>query len=52
MELAVAAVVPDQWYAHTSVVWTALPAWSKVAHVSDGDQLATVIAVTFAPVPP
>ncbi|WP_285247779.1 ABC transporter permease [Pseudarthrobacter sp. efr-133-R2A-89] len=49
VELGVAAVVPDQWYAHTSVVWTALPAWAKVAHVSDGDQLATVIAVTSAP---
>ena len=48
VELGVAAVVPDQWYAHTSVVWTALPAWAKVAHVSDGDQLATVVAVTFA----
>lgn len=48
VELGVAAVVPDQWYAHTSVVWTALPAWAKVAHVSDGGQLATVVAVTFA----
>lgn len=48
-ELSVAAVVPDQWYAHTSVVWTALPAWAKAAHVSDGGQLATVVAVTYAP---
>ncbi|MEV8130455.1 FtsX-like permease family protein [Pseudarthrobacter oxydans] len=47
VELAVAAVVEDQWYAHTSVVWTALPAWSGLAHVSDGGQLATVIAVTY-----
>lgn len=48
VELSVAAVVPDQWYAHTSVVWTALPAWAKAAHVSDGGQLATVVAVTYA----
>ena len=47
VELTVAAVVEDQWYAHTSVVWTALPAWSRLAHVSDGSQLATVIAVTY-----
>ncbi|MGN7199822.1 ABC transporter permease [Arthrobacter sp. SAFR-044] len=47
VELSVAAVVPDQWYAHTSVVWTALPAWAKAAHVSDGGQLATVVAVTY-----
>lgn len=48
VELSVAAVVPDQWYAHTSVVWTALPAWAKAAHVSDAGQLATVIAVTYS----
>jgi putative ABC transport system permease protein len=48
VDLSVAAVVPDQWYSHTSVVWTALPAWSRVAHVSDAGQLATVVAVTFA----
>lgn len=48
VELSVAAVVPDQWYAHTSVVWTALPAWAKAAHVPDGGQLATVVAVTYA----
>ncbi|MFP5312929.1 MAG: FtsX-like permease family protein, partial [Actinomycetes bacterium] len=48
VELSVAAVVPDQWYSHTSVLWTALPAWAKAAHVSDGGQLATVVAVTHA----
>lgn len=48
VELSVAAVVADQWYAHTSVVWTALPAWAKAAHVSDAGQLATVIAVTYS----
>ena len=48
VELSVAAVVPDQWYSHTSVVWTALPAWAKAAHASDGGQLATVVAVTYA----
>jgi putative ABC transport system permease protein len=47
VELTVAAVVEDQWYAHTSVVWTALSAWSRLAHMSDGGQLATVLAVTY-----
>lgn len=46
-ELSVAAIVPDQWYSHTSVVWTTLNTWTKVAHLSDPDQLATVLAVTF-----
>ncbi|MHA7177255.1 FtsX-like permease family protein [Arthrobacter sp. Sr24] len=46
-ELSVGAIVPDQWYSHTSVVWTTLNTWTKVAHLSDPDQLATVLAVTF-----
>ncbi|MDJ0312085.1 ABC transporter permease [Arthrobacter sp. H35-D1] len=46
-ELSVGAVVPDQWYSHSSVVWTTLPTWKKTAHLSDPDQLATVLAVTF-----
>jgi putative ABC transport system permease protein len=32
--LTVAAVVDDQWYSHTGVVWTALPTWAEVAHLS------------------
>ena len=47
VELVVGAVAEDQWYSHTSVVWTALPTWSKLAHVSDGGQVATVVAVTY-----
>ena len=46
-ELSVGAIVPDQWYSHTSVVWTTLNTWTKLAHLSDPDQLATVLAVTF-----
>lgn len=46
-ELLVTGIVPDQWYSHSSVVWTTLPTWKKVAHLSDRDQLATVLAVTF-----
>lgn len=46
-ELSVGAIVPDQWYSHTSVAWTTLNTWTKVAHLSDPDQLATVLAVTF-----
>ena len=46
-ELTVSAVVDDQWYSHTSVVWTALPAWSKLAHLTDPEQVGTVAAVTY-----
>ena len=46
-ELTVSAVVEDQWYSHTSVVWTALPAWAKLAHLTDPEQLGTVAAITY-----
>lgn len=46
-ELTVAAIVEDQWYSHTSVVWTALPTWVKLAHLSNPNQLATVAAITY-----
>ncbi len=45
-ELTVGEIVPDQWYSHSSVVWTTLPTWKKVAHLSDPNQVATVLAVT------
>jgi putative ABC transport system permease protein len=48
IELTVAAVVPDQWYSHTGVVWTTLGDWRKLAHVTGSDAAATVIAVTAA----
>ncbi|MDQ0769449.1 putative ABC transport system permease protein [Pseudarthrobacter defluvii] len=47
LELTVRAVVEDQWYSHTSVVWTALPTWSKLAHLTDPEQRGTVAAVTY-----
>ncbi|AIY02332.1 hypothetical protein ART_2733 [Arthrobacter sp. PAMC 25486] len=46
-ELKVGGIVPDQWYSHSSVVWTTLPTWTKIAHLSDPDQLATLLAVTY-----
>jgi putative ABC transport system permease protein len=46
-ELTVSAVVEDQWYSHTSAVWTALPTWSKLAHLSDPGQLGTVAVITY-----
>jgi putative ABC transport system permease protein len=46
-ELTVAAVVPDQWYSHTGVVWTTLGDWRKLAHITGRDAAATIIAVTF-----
>lgn len=45
--LTVSAVVADQWYSHTSVVWTALPTWSQLAHLSNPEQLGTVAAVSY-----
>lgn len=45
--LKVSDIVPDQWYSHTSVVWTSLADWSKMAHLSDPTQISTVIAVSF-----
>lgn len=45
--LKISAVVADQWYSHTSVVWTTLPTWTKLAHLSDPKQVATVAAVTY-----
>ncbi|MGP5226092.1 ABC transporter permease [Arthrobacter rhombi] len=46
-ELRVASVVEDQWYSHTSVVWTALPTWTKLAHLTNPDQVGTVTAITY-----
>lgn len=46
-ELSVSAIVPDQWYSHSSVVWTTLPTWRKMAHLSDPEQEATVLAVSY-----
>lgn len=45
-ELTVSAVVPDQWYSHTGVVWTTLGDWRKLARITGQDAAATVIAVT------
>lgn len=33
-DLTVTAVVADQWYSHTGVVWTALPTWAEVTHLA------------------
>ncbi|MDR6414684.1 FtsX-like permease family protein [Pseudarthrobacter sulfonivorans] len=49
-DLTVTAVVDDQWYSHTGVVWTALPSWAEVVHLSpaaEGSQAGTVVAVTY-----
>lgn len=43
--LAVAAVVPDQWYSHTAVVWTSLADWRTLSHLTDPAAVATVLAV-------
>jgi putative ABC transport system permease protein len=45
-ELAVAEIVPDQWYSHTGVVWTSLNDWRQLARPGKGS-LGTVLAVTL-----
>lgn len=45
-ELTVSAIVPDQWYSHTGVVWTTLGDWRELAHITGTEAAATVIAVT------
>jgi len=44
-KLTVSAIVPDQWYSHTGVVWTTLGTWRQIAHAGPGE--ATALAVTF-----
>lgn len=44
-DLTVASTVEDQWYSHTSVVWTTLTDWRSIAHASPGT--ATVLGVTY-----
>ncbi|WP_024818827.1 ABC transporter permease [Arthrobacter sp. 31Y] len=44
-DLTVSAVVEDQWYSHTGVVWTTLDTWRSIAHATPGT--ATVITATF-----
>ena len=48
-DLVVAAVVAEQWYSHTGVVWTTLADWQKLAHIEEAAAAgaATVLAVTF-----
>ncbi|WP_426227411.1 ABC transporter permease [Pseudarthrobacter sp. DSP2-3-2b1] len=60
-DLTVSAVVEDQWYSHSGVVWTALPTWAEVAHLAPAGSgqgnlpgsgqrnlpVATVVAVTY-----
>ena len=45
-ELAVADIIPDQWYSHTGVVWTSLTDWRQLARSGNG-AVGTVLAVTF-----
>jgi putative ABC transport system permease protein len=44
-DLTVSAVVEDQWYSHTGVVWTTLDTWRSIAHAAPGT--ATAITATF-----
>ncbi|WP_284976956.1 ABC transporter permease [Arthrobacter sp. efr-133-TYG-104] len=44
VDLTITAVVEDQWYSHTGVVWTTLATWRSIAHAAPGT--ATVLEVT------
>lgn len=46
VDLVVGAIAPDNWYSHTSVLYTDLDSWAKLAHLGDATQVGTVIAVT------
>lgn len=48
-DLVLRAIVDDQWYSHTSVVYTSLKDWKELAHLTDPDQVGTVLAITGAP---
>lgn len=50
-ELTVSAIVDDQWYSHTTVVWTSLKTWQSLAHLSDAGSteppIGTAIVATY-----
>ncbi|GAB3269642.1 ABC transporter permease [Arthrobacter pigmenti] len=48
MELTIDGVIDTQWYSHTPVVWTSLPDWQQLAHLSNPDVVGTVIAATYS----
>ncbi|MBT8160895.1 MULTISPECIES: FtsX-like permease family protein [Arthrobacter] len=45
--LNVSAIVKDEWYSHTGVVWTSRATWQKLAHIPSGESIGTVLAITF-----
>ena len=49
VDLKVSGIAADSWYSHTSVVYTALDSWAKLAHLGETSQVGTVIAVTNEP---
>ncbi|MCW1249299.1 ABC transporter permease [Acaricomes phytoseiuli] len=46
-ELTISAVIADQWYSHTSVVWASSADWVELSHLSDPGQVGTVAAITY-----
>ncbi|MFF1383799.1 FtsX-like permease family protein [Arthrobacter sp. NPDC058288] len=46
VDLAVADIVPDEWYSHTAVIRTSLNDWRQLSRAGSGS-LGTVLAVTF-----
>lgn len=45
IDMVVAGIVEDSWYSHTSVAFTSLESWAKVAHLGETSQVGTVIAI-------
>ncbi|EMQ96924.1 ABC transporter permease [Paeniglutamicibacter gangotriensis Lz1y] len=46
VDLVVGGIEADNWYSHTSVLYTDLGSWAKLAHLGDTSQAGTVIAIT------
>ncbi|GAA1126110.1 ABC transporter permease [Arthrobacter flavus] len=46
-DFQVAAIIDDQWYSHTPVVWTTLTDWQHLSRISDPNVIGTVIAATY-----
>lgn len=49
VDLVVGGIAKDSWYSHTSVAYTGLESWAKLAHIGEGNQVGTAIAITNIP---
>ena len=49
VDLTVSGITPDEWYSHTSVAYTSLDSWAKLAHLGETTQVGSIIAITNEP---